>query len=71
VPTALSRLIADCCQPSPKARPADMREVLCRLEVAQHILEKNEATLTGPLLGDKDLKNPVKTISASRGGSSK
>lgn len=71
VPTALSRLIADCCQPGPKDRPADMREVLCRLEVAQHILEKNEATLTGPLLGDKGPKNPAKTISASPGNSSK
>lgn len=70
VPTALSRLIADCCEPLSKDRPADMREVLCRLEVAQHVLDKNDASLTGPLLGDKDNQNPARTISASGGGSS-
>jgi eukaryotic-like serine/threonine-protein kinase len=70
VPTALSRLIADCCQPIPKDRPVDMREVITRLEVAQHVLDKNEATLTGPLLNDKDTRNPARTITASRGGSS-
>ncbi|GMV98459.1 MAG: serine/threonine protein kinase [Phycisphaerae bacterium] len=70
VPTALSRLITDCCQPAPKDRPADMREVLCRIEVAQHILEKNEATLTGPLLGDPRSGKPAGTVSASPGGPS-
>ncbi|HOB75979.1 MAG TPA: serine/threonine-protein kinase [Phycisphaerae bacterium] len=64
VPTALSRLIADCCQPLPKDRPTDMREVLCRLEVAQHVLDKNDATLTGPLLGDKDNRTPARTGSS-------
>lgn len=47
VPPALSRLVMDCCKANPKERPRDMREVLQRLEVAQHILDKNEATLTG------------------------
>jgi eukaryotic-like serine/threonine-protein kinase len=70
VPAALSRLIADCCQPAPKDRPADMREILSRLEVAQHVLDKNDATLTGPLAGDKDNRNPARTSSASPGGSS-
>lgn len=68
VPTALSRLITDCCQPTPKDRPPDMREVLCRLEVAQHILDKNDATLTGPLLGDRGNRQPGRTVSASPGG---
>lgn len=71
VPNALSRLIADCCQPVPKDRPADMREVITRLEVAQHVLDKNDSTLTGPLLSDKDLRNSARTISASRGGSAR
>lgn len=70
VPTALSRLITDCCQPVPKDRPADMREVVCRLEVAQHILDKNEATLTGPIVGDVKNANPARTVSASPGGPS-
>lgn len=70
VPPALSKLIEDCCEPQPKDRPVDMREVLCRLEVAQHILDKNDATLTGPLLGDKDIRNPARTFTASPGGSS-
>lgn len=50
VPAALSRLVLDCCQTHPKDRPADMREVLHRMEVAQHILEKNNASLTGPVV---------------------
>ena len=47
VPTALSRLIMDCCRENPKDRPADMQEVIRRLEVAQHILDKNGTTLIG------------------------
>jgi len=31
----------DCCRENPKERPADMQEVIRRLEVAQHILDKN------------------------------
>lgn len=45
VPTALSRLITDCCATNPKDRPASMTEVIRRLDVAQHILDKNGATL--------------------------
>ncbi len=48
VPTALSRLVMECCEANPKDRPSDMREVRYRLEVTQHILDKNDATLTGP-----------------------
>lgn len=48
VPTALSRLVMDCCKTNPKDRPPDMREVLHRLEVTKHILDKNESSLTGP-----------------------
>lgn len=50
VPTSLSRLVMDCCQTKPKDRPGDMREVLYRLEVTQHIMEKNGMTLTGPVI---------------------
>lgn len=54
VPTALSRLVMDCCQPTPKDRPSDMREVRFRLEVTQHILDKNGATLVGPVVRGRD-----------------
>ncbi len=60
VPAALSRLVMDCCKPSPKDRPRDMREVLHRLEVTQHILDKNDASLTGPIIRpDRDGSSPV------------
>jgi serine/threonine-protein kinase len=69
VPTALSRLVADCCQRASKDRPSDMREVLYRLEVAQHVLEKNDATLTGPVVTDGP--DPAsKALSSSPRGSS-
>ena len=50
VPPALARLTMDCCRFNPKNRPRDMREVLHRLEVTKHILERNEASLTGPVI---------------------
>lgn len=55
VPMALSRLIMDCCKENPKDRPADMQEVIRRLEVAQHILEKaGTAPATTPEEVDPD-----------------
>lgn len=53
VPTALSRLVMECCEANPKDRPSDMREVRYRLEVTQHILDKQDATLTGPATHSK------------------
>lgn len=53
IPAALSRLVMDCCKRNPKDRPSDMREVLHRLRVAQQVLDKNEATLTGPIVRGK------------------
>ncbi len=67
IPTALSRLVMDCCQEHPKDRPADMREVLYRLEVTQHILDKNNATLTGPILSRSN--DTIKEVTASPGDS--
>jgi eukaryotic-like serine/threonine-protein kinase len=67
VPTALSRLVMDCCQAHPKDRPSDMREVQYRLEVSQHILDKNRATLTGASL--RDGGDAVKEVSTSPGDS--
>lgn len=59
VPTALSRLVMECCEENPKDRPADMREVRYRLEVTQHILDKNGATLTGPVVRRASRDEPV------------
>jgi len=47
IPPALSRLVMDCCKESPKDRPADMREVVKRLEVVQHIIEKDDPNSLG------------------------
>ncbi len=47
VPLALSRLVMDCCQNNVKDRPADMREVVRRLEMAQHLIERSNGTVSG------------------------
>jgi serine/threonine-protein kinase len=67
VPTALSRLVLDCCKENPTERPANMTEVIRRIEVAQHILDKNQATLTGPAIRGK--RGPMQTVPDSPGGS--
>jgi len=67
IPAALSRLVLDCCKENPKERPANMSEVVRRLEVAQHILDKNQATLTGPAIRGK--RGPMEAVSDSGGGS--
>jgi len=62
VPMALSRLIMDCCRENPKDRPAGMPEVIRRLEVAQHVLDKNGITLMGaptPVGGDSVPTSPL------------
>jgi len=67
VPTALSRLVLDCCKPNPNDRPSDMTEVIRRIDLAQHILDKNNATLTGPAVRGK--RGPMQAFSASPGDS--
>lgn len=47
VPMALSRLVMDCCQSNVKDRPRDMAEVIRRLEVVRHIMDRNDATVSG------------------------
>ena len=51
VPVPLSRLILDCCETAKERRPRDMREVLARLEIVQHMMERNSPA---PPLGDDD-----------------
>ena len=43
VPVPLSRLTLDCCEAEKERRPRDMREVLARLAIVQHMLERNNA----------------------------
>ncbi len=68
VPAALSRLVMDCCKTNPKDRPSDMREVLHRLEVTKHILDKNEASLTGPVVEGEDDSDTNPEVPASPPG---
>ncbi len=65
VPTALSRLVMDCCRANPQERPGNMAEVIRRLELAQHILDKNQATLTGPAIRGK--RGPMQAITSPSG----
>jgi serine/threonine protein kinase len=56
IPSALSRLVMDACADRPTDRPRNMREVISRLEVVYHILEKRRAAgekaLTVPEVGE-------------------
>src|SRR5262249_50737358 len=36
-PLALSNLVMECCDNDPEARPRDMRDVISRLEIVQHL----------------------------------
>ncbi len=40
IPVPLSRLIMQCCETAKEHRPRDMREVLSRLEMVEHLLER-------------------------------
>jgi len=42
VPLPLSRLIMDCCETAAADRPRDMREVISRLELVQHLRERKQ-----------------------------
>lgn len=43
IPTALSRLVMDSCADRASDRPRDMKHVIARLEVVQHVLERRRA----------------------------
>jgi eukaryotic-like serine/threonine-protein kinase len=66
VPVALSRLVMDCCRENPKDRPADMQEVIRRLEVAQHVLTKNAVPVAGA--SAEGPQNSMPASPASSGG---
>jgi eukaryotic-like serine/threonine-protein kinase len=63
VPLALSRLVMDCCENNVKDRPANMREVIRRLEVVQHIMERSNVTVSGgPPRGKKRKGGPASPV---------
>lgn len=45
IPISLSKLIMECCENSPEARPQDMRKVASRLEVVLHLLDRRGETV--------------------------
>ena len=50
VPPALSNLVMECISTNPRKRPDDMDQVITRLELAKHILNKqaNPSAVTSP-----------------------
>ncbi|HEY8665680.1 MAG TPA: serine/threonine-protein kinase [Tepidisphaeraceae bacterium] len=48
IPTALSNLVMECISTKPQKRPADMEEVLMRLELSKHILNKQANAMAQP-----------------------
>ena len=44
IPLSLSKLIMECCETRPEARPQDMRKVASRLEVVMHLLDQRGLT---------------------------
>ena len=64
IPLSLSKLIMECCRDNPHERPADMKQVVSRLEVVQRIWAKqreaHRAERMGDVLsGDSDLGRPT------------
>ncbi|MFO0974255.1 MAG: serine/threonine-protein kinase [Phycisphaerae bacterium] len=50
IPTALSRLVMECCNDRPSDRPGDMKQIISRLEVVEHVLAKRRAA------GEQDIR---------------
>jgi serine/threonine protein kinase len=57
VPNALSNLVMECIATKPQKRPADMDQVITRLELAKHVLTRSTdttATLSDSTLSDSN-----------------
>lgn len=52
VPTSLSNLVMDCCKTSPVQRPESMRDVINRMEVILHILDRQHGGAIPTVLDD-------------------
>ena len=52
IPLSLSKLIMECCRHNPHERPADMKQVVSRLEVVQRIWAKQREAHRAERMGD-------------------
>ena len=52
IPLSLSKLIMECCRDNPHSRPADMKQVISRLEVVQRIWAKQREAHRAERMGD-------------------
>lgn len=52
IPLSLSKLIMECCRDNPHERPADMKQVVSRLEVVQRIWAKQREAHRAERMGD-------------------
>lgn len=52
IPLSLSKLVMECCRDNPHERPADMKQVVSRLEVVQRIWAKQREALRAERIGD-------------------
>ena len=52
IPLSLSKLIMECCRDNPHSRPADMKQVVSRLEVVQRIWAKQREAHRAERMGD-------------------
>jgi serine/threonine-protein kinase len=59
VPPALSNLVVECISTRPQKRPADMDQVLTRLELGKHILQKQINPLHGKGNDDTSMIDPL------------
>lgn len=71
VPVGLSRLIMDCCEEHPEKRPRDMKALLSRLEVLEHVIKRREGEedsdpapniaepASNPMLYDSEIQEPT------------
>lgn len=50
IPAALSRMVMDCCAERPSDRPRDMKQVLSRLDVVKHVLDRRKSA------GEQDIR---------------
>lgn len=48
IPVALSRLIMECCDNLPDARPRDMKQLLSRLDVIEHVMQRKQSDSESP-----------------------
>ena len=52
IPLSLSKLVMECCRDNPHERPADMKQVVSRLEVVQRIWAKQREAHRAERIGD-------------------